>query len=672
MSNHKCDVIIPVYNAPDWVKLCVYSLMKNSSLSSLNKIYLMNDNSNQQTLCTLNALRNKYGSCIEVITNETNLGFVKNCNKALNMTDADYVLLLNSDCLISSHTIEKLIFHLENDPQIGLICPISSNAANLTLPIFEGFSYTQMDYLLEKKFKGISFDACTVVGNCLMITRDCLNKVGLLDEIYGMGYGEETDYQFKAMEKGFKAKVAIDTYVFHKAEVSFGNSKEKKMKLEKNRKIFFDRWGEKYAKLSKEYEKNDPIKYILKNITSDDKKINVDTLVYLPTIIQNAGGCHVVVDLVNYLSINCQTVNILYDNISGYDEVMLFNPISTKKLEKIHCKQIVSTIWNSTFKAKEFADKKNIPLISFVQGYEAYFENGNEYGKVALTYKLSDYVLTISNYLKYKLASVFNIDSYVIKNGVNADLLLNENKSEKVSSITLFLRGNTMKGDFLLIDLLNMINSKFHGLKINVIYINKITFPNIIGDNEINFVLGPVTRKEMTKIMNETDIYIDCSLNEGFGLLALEALYAGAVSIVSNSFGISEYLIDCQNGFIVNEVNDVDKYFEKIEYLISNPKVFCAMKNSMLKKPEKYDYDNTIHDLIDYFNTKKVRKDDYKLSKYEIELLNEVKSKTQTDFDMTEFSKKRKFMYKLAKIMPQSFKDRIKPLITSLYYMFDH
>ena len=51
----KCDVIIPIYNAPEWVKLCVYAVIQNTSLKDLNKIYLLDDNSN---VYTKNCLKN--------------------------------------------------------------------------------------------------------------------------------------------------------------------------------------------------------------------------------------------------------------------------------------------------------------------------------------------------------------------------------------------------------------------------------------------------------------------------------------------------------------------------------------------------------------------------------------------------------------------------------------
>ena len=224
----KCDVIIPVYNAPEYVEMCLFSLLNNTDEKSLGSIYLLDDKSDDITHNMLDNLQKKYKGKIKVIHNKKNVGFIKNVNSGFDLSKEKYVMLLNSDCFIAKHTVEKLMSHMEKNSKIGLICPICSNAANLTLEMFPGFSYMQMDKLLEKKFSGINFDACTVVGNCLMISRDCLTKVGHLDEIYGMGYGDETDDQFQAMSKGFEAKVALDTYVFPKAEVSFNTTNKKR------------------------------------------------------------------------------------------------------------------------------------------------------------------------------------------------------------------------------------------------------------------------------------------------------------------------------------------------------------------------------------------------------------------------------------------------------------
>lgn len=672
INEDKCDIVIPVYNAPEWVKFCVYSIFINTPDKYLGKIFLMNDNSNSNTLDCLTNLKNKYPDKIELVTNSKNLGFIKNSNKGLELSKSKYVLLLNTDCIINKNTIPKLISHVQKNSKIGLICPISSNAANLTLEMFNGFSYSQMDSLLEKKFKGMNFDACTVVGNCLMITRKCLDSVGLLDEAYGMGYGEETDYQFKAMEKGFEAKVAIDTYVYHKKEASFGNSKEKMEKVAKNRELFFSRWGDEYEESAKKYALNEPIEYIKNNISDEDKKISADTLFFLPEIAQNVGGSHMVVDIVNNLVINGTSANILYSSLGEYKEIMLFQPISYKYFKEISTKQIVTTLWITNYTARKFSIEKNIPLINFVQGYENYFENGLRYNSVALTHKIADYSLTISNYLYDKLKENFGKDSKVIKNSINYDLLYHENNRKGIKTITVVLRDYVMKGDYILLDIIKKLDPLFKNLNINVVYINKKTqVPELIKNNLVK-IKGPVSRLEMADILKNTDIYIDASVNEGFGLLPLEALTCGAVPIVSDSFGNREYMKDGVNGYVIKEVNDVDKYIEKVVSLIKDEVVFEKMKTEGRKTCKNFDSDLRVKEYIKYFSEVKSRQKNKKYSSYELRIIKSIEKEVGLYKEVNNEKTDKRVLFRVSRLIPKPVKNLLKPVITYLYNMYDH
>lgn len=658
----KCDVIIPVYNSPEWVKLCVYALMKNTEDSVLNKVYLINDCSDQTTTNLLNNLKEKYKK-IQLINNDENLGFVKSTNKGLKLSKADCALLLNTDCIVAKNTISKLINHIKKDREIGLICPIASNAANLSLPMFEGYTYMQMDRLLEKKFSGMNFDACTVVGNCLMITKECMKKTGYLDEIYGMGYGEETDYQFKAMEQGFKAKVAIDTYVFHKAEVSFGTSKKKQERLDKNRKIFFDRWGSKYFELMEEYNKNDPIKYIKENIKKE--KLEFDFVIYLMGFVQNAGGVHNTVDLVNYLAINDVNCNIVYQIMQEYKEILLFNPIHLDMLEKFKINKIVSTIYLSTFIAKKIANERKIPLLYYSQGYEVLFENGLNYGMAEVSYKIADDVLTISNFLKEKIKNNFQIESYKISNGINYDLIHKRNNHKRIKNLTFILRNNPLKGDFIALDIIKNIINRFDDLEITILYNNpSLIIPCCEKENiKINKICGNFSRVEIANILQATDIYFDTSLTEGFGLIALESMAAGAVPIVSNSGGINEYLEDGKNGFIINEINNAEKYIEKLKILLEDESKYLELKKECEKTSKKYDYDKVIDKYIEYFNK------DFEIK--EINLTEEEKQiykKTlEEKFKVVTDNKTKSLLYKLCRKIPKKIRIKIKNIVEKLY-----
>ena len=669
----KCDIIIPIYNSPEWVKMCVYALYKNTPKEYIGKVILMNDNSDELTCNCIENLKNKYKS-IEVYKNENNLGFIKNVNKGMDKTKEDYILLLNTDCLLSKNTIPKLIEHMEKNNKIGIICPISSNAANLSFDILENYSYMQVNDMFYKNFKGMNFDACTVVGNCLMISRECMEKTGYLDEAYGMGYGDETDYQFKAHKQGFEAKVAIDTYVFHKSEVSFGTSPEKQKRLEHNREIFFSRWGEEYNKKMQEYVKNDPIEYIKTHLKIEEKP-RPDVLFFLPDIHQNAGGVHMVVDIVNYLNINGYFANILTERIHEYKEIMIFSPSFMKNIKDIEPKCIVGTIYPTIFFVETIAKHYNIPAVNFMQGYEPCFDNGEIYSWAELACRNSQNILAISQFLKEKCKTNFRKDATVIPNAINTDLIYNTNKKRKEKvSITMDLRNSFPKGDFLLNEILKKLTLKDYNIEINVIYVKKTMFP--INNNKnikINYYEGPLNRKEVSNILFDTDIFIDASLMEGFGLMSLEAMAAGAVPIVGESFGIDEYAKDNENSFIIKEINNVDKYIEKIEILLKDSKKLSDMSKNAQETALKFDMDTNIPKYIEYF--KSVKKQKIELTSQEKEasekwIVSEdsIFSKEEENIEKQAdvISKKRKIYYVILKPFPKKLKTKVKEFLKKL------
>ncbi len=666
----KCDIIIPIYNSPEWVKMCVYALYKNTPNEYIGKVILMNDNSDELTCNCIENLKRKYEK-IEVYKNESNLGFIKNVNRGMDKTTAEYILLLNTDCLVSKNTIPKLIEHMEKNKKIGLICPISSNAANLSYDIPEHYSYMQVDELFYKNFKGMDFDACTVVGNCLMISRQCMEKTGYLDEIYGMGYGDETDYQFKAHEKGFEAKVAIDTYVYHKSEVSFGTSPEKQKRLENNRKIFFDRWGEAYNKKMQEYVKNDPIEYIKNNLKIEEKP-EPEVLFFLPDIHQKAGGVHMVVDIVNYLNINGCFANILTERIHEYKEIMIFTPSYMKNLNEIKPKCIVGTIYPTIFFCETIAKHYNIPCVNFMQGYEPCFDNGEIYSWAELACKNSQNILAISQFLKEKCIKNFNKEPDVITNSINTDLLYNVNKQEKEKKqITLVFRDSFPKGDFILNEILKQLTLlKNYNFEINVIYMKKTMFPiNNSTNININFYKGPLNRKEVSNILFKTDIFVDASLMEGFGLMALEAMAAGAVPVISQSFGVDEYAIDNENCFLIKEVNNAERYMEKIELLLQDNEKIKKMSKKAQEKSIEFDIDKNVNKYIEYFRNVKIKeiklteKEKEESARWNVKEENLFKqNKVNTDM----VSKKRRVYQKMLKIFPKGLKTKVKKFLIKL------
>ena len=624
----KCDVILPVHNAPEYVELCMYTLFKNTEDTTLGKVYLINDKSDEFTENLLLNLEKKYSGKVILVNNESNIGFVKTVNKGLKLATSDYILLLNSDCFLANKTIEKLIKHIENNENIGLICPISNNSANISLEMFPGFSYIKMDKLLEDKFLGMSFDACTVVGNCLMITNRCIKETGYFDEIFGMGYGEESDYQMKAMQKGFESKIAIDTYVFHESKKSFDENSSSNILRKNNLKLFLDRWEHEYNQLLDKYNENDPIEYIKSHLSDEDKKIEYDYLFVILGLSKTAGGVKVIIDIINYLCINGINIGMINLRSGQFNEVTVFDILNGNKINDINTNFVIGTLYSSMFYAKKLADKFDAETIYFAQGYEFAFNNGKDYGEVELSFKMADYIITISSFLKEQYLNFMNLDSKLIPNGIFTDLLVSNSEKKKLKkTITAYIRDIPLKGDFILIDVLKKITSEFSNLNLNLIMNNKDIVLGV-NDNDsikINKIYGPLTRTEIYKILQSTDIYIDTSLIEGFGLLPLESMAASSVPVLSNSFGVTEYAKHEENSIIIDEVNNPEKYLNAIKSLLENEEKLRLMQKKACETAQKYDFELVIEEYLKFFNeleNKKIHSLDQKINKNDLDLLS--------------------------------------------------
>ena len=77
----------------------------------------------------------------------------------------------------------------------------------------------------------------------MLIKREVVEKIGLLDEAYSIGYFEETDYSRRAGEAGYAIARVKSSYVYHKGSASFKKIEGAGALFEKNERIFYGRWG---------------------------------------------------------------------------------------------------------------------------------------------------------------------------------------------------------------------------------------------------------------------------------------------------------------------------------------------------------------------------------------------------------------------------------------------
>jgi len=243
-DNVSVTIIIPVYMDSARTRLCIESVLKSKSETPW-KLIIVNDHSPEAELVAyLDTLIQ--GPSLQIINNLTNLGFIVSVNMGISLCNDD-VVLLNSDTEVADDWIDRLVYHAYASEKVGTVTPFSNNATICSYPVIpgtnelpKGENTNRMNISFKLANSGRSVEIPTAVGSCMYMRRDCIEDTGLFDsQIFGKGYGEETDFCMRASSKGWRHLLAVDTFVYHSGEASFKTNsiagKERALKIIQSR-----------------------------------------------------------------------------------------------------------------------------------------------------------------------------------------------------------------------------------------------------------------------------------------------------------------------------------------------------------------------------------------------------------------------------------------------------
>ncbi len=334
----RVSVIVPVYNALCDLKLCVESLKKYVKFN-IDQVIIIDDCSPDPAVKVY--LEELKTQGFNIIFNEKNLGFSCTVNKGMELTDSD-VILLNSDTVVTSGWIDKIVQCAYSDNSIATVTPFSNAATICSLPIFlqenkipKGFTIDQYAEVVErcsmKKYPEIS----VAVGFCMFIKRTVINEIGLFDaESFKKGYGEENDFCWRASEYGYIHVLCDDTFIYHKGTGSF-SSKEKMQLMQSHDTILQERYPELYQKNSIfcSYDQSRDIRLIIELFSKTSPKCK-NILYVLHNDFRNnserpCGGTEFHVRDLTYLLRNDFNIFVIYPS-GGYLNLLFI--LKTKKL----------------------------------------------------------------------------------------------------------------------------------------------------------------------------------------------------------------------------------------------------------------------------------------------------------------------------------------------------
>jgi len=193
----RVSIIICAHNHIGFTYNCLLSILENTQGVSY-EVVVVNDFSNDQTKDVLATIGN-----IGVVENETNLGFLKSCNKALAYCKGEYICFLNNDVQVQTGWLENLLAPFDRFRDVGLVGAkliypfgLLQEAGGIVNYKGEPGNYGKFrdpqdifyNYLREA-------DYCS--GACLLALKADLVTLGGFDETFAPAYYEDTDLAFR-------------------------------------------------------------------------------------------------------------------------------------------------------------------------------------------------------------------------------------------------------------------------------------------------------------------------------------------------------------------------------------------------------------------------------------------------------------------------------------------
>ncbi len=199
---------------------------------------------NGSTDDSLDWLKTNYPE-VGVIRFPENLGFAEGYNRAIQETEAEYVVLLNSDVEVTEGWYEPMLRFMETHPKAGACQPKIKSFAEREKFEYAGAAGGLLDKLGYPYCRGRVFDKLEIdkgqyddapaevawaSGACLMVRRKAYIEVGGLDASF-FAHMEEIDLCLRMIGAGWGVWFVPGSEVFHVGGASLPKDNPKKTYL---------------------------------------------------------------------------------------------------------------------------------------------------------------------------------------------------------------------------------------------------------------------------------------------------------------------------------------------------------------------------------------------------------------------------------------------------------
>jgi len=231
-----CDIVIPIWNQQELTRRCLESILRCTEEPI--RLILIDNGSEEPTRRFLDQFLSEHPANALLIRNEANQGYIKGVNQGIRAAQSPWICLLNNDTIATPGWLTEMLKVASADAQIGLVNPTSNSLG------FKPGETPLEEYARNLQSEsGQTSELSMALGFCLLARRSVFDRVGLLDESFGMGYFEDDDLSLRVKAAGLRCVRACGAYVFHEERGSFRHLAGTKESFQKNRQAFEKRWG---------------------------------------------------------------------------------------------------------------------------------------------------------------------------------------------------------------------------------------------------------------------------------------------------------------------------------------------------------------------------------------------------------------------------------------------
>ena len=232
MTMRPIDVIVPVHGAAAATRRCLESVLAARQQTAFELVVVDDASPDPELVRYLRGLAGAGRATL--VEQPARAGFAAAVNRGLALHADRDVVILHSDAVVANDWLDRLAWHAQREPGIGIVVPFTNRGGAAGYPLLDADNalpdmeaLARIDRVLARANPRQSVALPIVSGPCLYLRRECATAVGAFDgQPLGSDCGVEIDFCLRAGSVGFRHFLAGDVYVGHEGHATFGAEAE--------------------------------------------------------------------------------------------------------------------------------------------------------------------------------------------------------------------------------------------------------------------------------------------------------------------------------------------------------------------------------------------------------------------------------------------------------------